>query len=359
MAKTSFPLVLLGAAITIISSVVTGSPSIRTRANEVHVVADDLLLRKLGQPDLSMRGLSDAVGSLETAATARETAVDAAIDVAVASATTAISDLSSDLTASIVTNVSALETRINQTSTSCRSTVDNATAASDVRFAVLERQLANVVSLVTNLTNSLNRVTAGGRENPGTACWSLRAAGVRVSGIYWVTGGGSSAFQVYCDMVLEGGGWTLVDNHPNAAQGCPGSRGRGGGPVLNPAVDNRMVHLPAYQWNTSPRMIVKASRTTNGNNPNKWVMFEPTGRYGREYPTATTARNAHGGNWRVVQLNGNTNLGTHSWIYARGSRYGTVWIGAGHQTTAACCYAASNSGLGSYGGGGTCSTWVR
>ena len=210
MAKTSFPLVLLGAAITIISSVVTGSPSIRTRANEVHVVAEDLLVKNLGQPDLSMRGLSDAVGSLETAvdsletaATIRETAVDAAIDVAMASATTAINNLSSDLTASIVTNVSALETHINQTSTSCRSTVDSATAASDVRFAALERQLANVTSLMTNLTDTLNRVTAGSRQNPGIACWSLRDAGIGVSGLYWVTGGGSSAFQVYCDMIFE------------------------------------------------------------------------------------------------------------------------------------------------------------
>ena len=226
MAKTSFPLVLLGAAITIISSVVTGSPSIRTRANEVHVVAEDLLVKNLGQPDLSMRGLSDAVGSLETAvgsletaATTRETEVDAAIDVAMASATTAINSLSSDLTASIVTNVSALETRINQTSTSCRSTVDSATAASDVRFAALERQLANaasdvrfaalerqlanVTSLMTNLTDTLNRVTAGSRQNPGIACWSLRDAGIGVSGLYWVTGGGSSAFQVYCDMIFE------------------------------------------------------------------------------------------------------------------------------------------------------------
>ena len=203
MAKISFPLVLLGAAITIISSVVTGSPSIRTRANEVHVVAEDLLVKNLGQPDLSMRGLSDAVGSLETAATIRETAVDAAIHVAMASATTAINSLSSDLTASIVTNVSALETRINQTSTSCRSTVDSATAASDVRFAALERQLANVTSLVTDLTDTLNRVTAGSRQNPGIACWSLRDAGIGVSGLYWVTGGGSSAFQVYCDMIFE------------------------------------------------------------------------------------------------------------------------------------------------------------
>lgn len=48
-----------------------------------------------------------------------------------------------------------------------------------------------------------------GASCPGTSCADILAAGQTASGIYWISNGGDS-YQVACDMVTDGGGWTLL-----------------------------------------------------------------------------------------------------------------------------------------------------
>jgi hypothetical protein len=85
-------------------------------------------------------------------------------------------------------------------------------------------------------------------KSPDTAAFSCKAlydAGVRASGVYWINPTAQEPVRTWCDMVTDGGGWTLVSHAFNRSTGQDAGRNR----------NHHSLRCGGGDWHPSDRMM--------------------------------------------------------------------------------------------------------
>lgn len=192
-----------------------------------------------------------------------------------------------------------------------------------------------------------------------TSCYEIKQANTAATdGSYWIDAdgvGAGAAFQVYCNMSTDNGGWTLVDNDAVTGE-IFSSREAGANPDFSVT---RGSLLPAYTWSPAPQLLCISDVFDGLEN---WVTLAPTNADAMTYPTTATGTDTD--TWSVVNLNGNTNQGLDSYTFVTTfGNFGALWIGNAFSPTCACNYTTGGfTSIGAIdvrGSGATCSTWVR
>jgi len=81
-----------------------------------------------------------------------------------------------------------------------------------VDFAGLSRQVSVTGSTGAGSVGGEGPADLGSESNPGASCNDILSQQPgSESSSYWIDPSGSDGFQVYCDMVSDGGGWTRID----------------------------------------------------------------------------------------------------------------------------------------------------